>query len=112
MQIRCYMMILILSFSWLLSFQENHLCSDESSASVITAFDNTGPSNSFDVKHPPDADHQKEMCHFGHCSHAIGTADSGIVLPNRHKFTCHLFTYNSRQLTGISRPDFRPPAQT
>ena len=111
MKLRCYMIIFFLSFSWLLSFQENHLCSDDSSASLLSGAEKADKRpNTLGAEPSSDADHEKEMCHFGHCSHGIGIAIQRLSMPIELDSPFASIPYASKPLNGTTRLSLRPPA--
>lgn len=113
MNVRCYMIIFLLSFSWLLSFQENHLCSDDTSATLLSHSEKENQHLVMLGSQPspePESDHDKEMCHFGHCSHGLRVAVLSLSLTIELNSTYISIPYSSMPLAGITRPNLRPPA--
>lgn len=109
MKTRCFMIILLLGLSWLLSFQENHICSDSSSAGLTASAVETQILDSGNQSSSED-EHDKEMCHFGHCSHGIRVSFLQLSLPYDPDSFLLWFPYSSRPLQGILRSYLRPPA--
>lgn len=103
----CYIMIFLLSFSWLLSFQENHLCSDDSSVALHAT---EAKDIESDSESSHEREHDKEMCHFGHCSHGVRAAVLHLSLPLALSSFFNRIPYISKPLSGITRLNLRPPA--
>jgi hypothetical protein len=108
-----YILIFGLITSWLLSFQETHLCRDDSTFSASLS----SPVESFDNEliNPSDKNEHDlsglEMCHFGHCVHAVKISS---LLPLK-SFTA-LGVENSTPYKSIEHSEYlflslRPPAR-
>jgi hypothetical protein len=110
MKPRCYIFIFLLSFSWLLSFQENHLCSEDSSAAPQLSEVEDHGHLTHEEAPSSGSEHDKEMCHFGHCSHGIGATQGQLSLPLVLSTPTLFSAYNLRCLAGISGFNLRPPA--
>ncbi|RZA24679.1 MAG: hypothetical protein EOP10_09180 [Proteobacteria bacterium] len=111
MRARHIIVMLFLSLSWLLSFHENHLCSDASSVDVSLA---NPTSDHFEVlrgeSSSTSTEHDKEMCHFGHCSHGAGLSRLPLTHPTLQASERILIPYPETSSSGITRPNLRPPA--
>jgi hypothetical protein len=110
MNLRCYMIFFLLSFSWLLSFQENHICIDSFSASLDSDSSEHEPPRTLGSEPSSDSEHEKEMCHFGHCSHGIRVTFLSISLPLEIGSPFYFIPYNSKALPASVRLSLRPPA--
>ncbi|RYZ80535.1 MAG: hypothetical protein EOP04_25685 [Proteobacteria bacterium] len=111
MHARHIIVMLFLSLSWLLSFHENHLCSDSSSIDVSLENHDIHQMDVLDKdSSSASSEHDKEMCHFGHCSHGVSLSRLPMTHPVLQVSERVQIPYPETSLIGITRPNLRPPA--